>query len=309
MTKNHTNLSITDFPSLHSTPAEQRNLYQKYQLDEETARIAYHYDIDPMFYILVTGGDWNTYSCSIFDDSTQTLTQAQEKKLDTFARLMKLEAGQKVLDVGCGWGGPLVYLCQKYGVTGLGITVSPKSAEYAQARAKAHGVDAQFMVSHWKNLPHTAEFDAIYSDEVLVHIEDLQSFYRQCHRMLKTRGVMCHKELHLTHPEHKNWNDRLGQHVNKVFAYTGNYRLLKEELAFLNAANFQTTEIVDIPIADYHTTVDQHWLPNMFKHKQQLIDLTNEQHYKDIRLYLKCTLRSFNSNIFNQHMVVSEKID
>ena len=93
---------------LEKAPAEARDLYQQYSLDEEINRIAYHYEVEPEFFRIVTGGEWNNYSCSMWEEGF-TLTQAQEKKLDEFARMMGLKKGMRILDVGCGWGGPLVY--------------------------------------------------------------------------------------------------------------------------------------------------------------------------------------------------------
>ena len=95
---------------VESTPIEERNLYQQYSKIDEIDRIAYHYEVDPKFFEIITGGEWNTYSCSFWGSAT-TMTEAQENKLELYAANMGLKKGMNILDVGCGWGGPLVYLC------------------------------------------------------------------------------------------------------------------------------------------------------------------------------------------------------
>src|SRR5258708_38807800 len=117
-------------------------MYQSYEKTEETERSASHYEQDPRFYYYFTGGEWNVYSCILWPNADTTPTQAQEAKLDLLAQQLDLKPGMRILDVGCGWGGPLTYFCKIYGVTGVGIAVSPKQIEAAEARAAKYGVNS-----------------------------------------------------------------------------------------------------------------------------------------------------------------------
>lgn len=294
------------YEKLESAPLNARNLYQSYSFDEEVDRIAYHYEVAPEFFKLVTGGEWNVYSCSMWEEGF-SLTQAQERKLDEFARLMGLKPGMRILDVGCGWGGPLVYLCHKYGVSGHGITISPMAIPVAEERAKKYGVNATFEVVHWKNLRSLQQFDCIYSDEVIVHFNDLDGFFRKANQLLKPGGVMVNKELHFRHSRHKHALDKLSQHINKVYAYTGNYRTLRDELELLDRNAFQLEEIVDIPIADYKKTIGEHWVKNLNDNRRVLEIMTSEQHVKDFKLYLRGICKIFAADVFGLHIVASRK--
>ena len=296
--------TLTDI--LETASNEARNLYQQYDLEEETNRIAYHYEVDANFFKIVTGGQWNTYSCSMWEEGF-SLTQAQEKKLDEFARMMNLKPGMHILDVGCGWGGPLVYLCHKYNVTGHGITISPMAIPVAQARAKKYEANCTFEVVHWQELRCEKQFDAIYSDEVIVHFNDLGGFFKKASQLLKPGGIMVNKELHFKHSKHKHAMDKLSQHINKVYAYTGNYRTLNDELALLDANYFALDEIVDIPISDYHKTISEHWLKNLNVNRQALVSMTSEKHVQDFKLYLKGICRIFSAGVFGLHIVKAKK--
>lgn len=294
------------YEKLESAPLNARNLYQSYNFDEEVDRIAYHYEVAPEFFKRVTGGEWNVYSCSMWEEGF-SLTQAQEKKLDEFARLMDLKSGMRILDVGCGWGGPLVYLCNKYGVSGHGITISPMAIPVAEERARKYGVNATFEVVHWKNLRSLQQFDCIYSDEVIVHFNDLDGFFKKANQLLKPGGVMVNKELHFRHSRHKHALDKLSQHINKVYAYTGNYRTLRDELALLDRNAFQLEEIVDIPIADYKKTIGEHWVKNLNDNRRELEVMTSAQHVKDFKLYLRGICKIFSAEVFGLHIVSSRK--
>lgn len=274
------------------------------QEDEERSR--YHYQQDAEFYYLQTGGDWNVYSCLYWPEEQATGTEAQTAKLDILARMMNLQPGMRILDVGCGWGGPLVYLCEKYGVTGVGITVTPSQRDAAEQRARKHGVDAQFHTVHWQNFHDEQGFDAIYSDEVIVHFHDLQGFFEHSWTLLKPKGMMVHKELHFTHERYMKL-DRTGDHIYKVFGSAGTYRLLGEELLMLNNSNFEMIELFHIPLSHYRRTVD-FWLANMFTHKTRMRELVGEQFYSDYRKYLKIVRWLMNTNTFSLDIVASRKI-
>lgn len=294
------------YEKLESAPLNARNLYQSYNFDEEVDRIAYHYEVAPEFFKRVTGGEWNVYSCSMWEEGF-SLTQAQERKLDEFARLMDLKPGMRILDVGCGWGGPLVYLCNKYGVSGHGITISPMAIPVAEERARKYGVNATFEVVHWKNLRSLQQFDCIYSDEVIVHFNDLDGFFKKANQLLKPGGVMVNKELHFRHSRHKHALDKLSQHINKVYAYTGNYRTLRDELELLDRNAFQLEEIVDIPIADYKKTIGEHWVKNLNDNRRELEMMTSAKHVKDFKLYLRGICKIFSAEVFGLHIVASRK--
>lgn len=287
-------------------PPDGNKPYQAYALEEETIRSAYHYQQNPEFFMTLIGGEWHVYSCWMWEEDF-TITQAQEKKLDKLAKLMDLKKGMHILDVGFGWGGPLVYLCKKYGVRGHGITISPIQIPVARQRAAKYGVDATFEVVHWQNLPEVETYDAIFSDEVMVHFYDLGGFFAKCHRVLKPDGVMVHKELHWTHSSHADFTPRLIQHINKVYGYTGNYRTLHEELKLLDDKNFELKEIFEIPLEHYRKTMGI-WLENLFENRQHLKAITSPQIYKDFRLYIKGYIHGFRLERVGLYIVTSRKI-
>jgi len=290
------------------TIPDEHHLYQTYDQQEESVRVQGHYEQNPQFYYDFTGGEWNVYSGLIWPNATTTLTEAQGAKLDLLAHEMNLKPGMRIMDVGCGWGGPLVYLCKKYSVSGVGITVTPSQVTAAQARAAHHGVDAQFVLSHWENYNDEQGFDAIYSDEASVHFRNLGEFFARCWQWLRPGGRVVNKELHLTHEYFTNF-DRAADHVHAIFGFSGHYHLLAEELQLLNDNNLQLVRVQTIDMQPHYYRTLEHWSANMFNHHAELSALASETVYQDFRKYLKITRRMFASGIFTLEVLTSQKFE
>jgi cyclopropane-fatty-acyl-phospholipid synthase len=150
--------------SLRSAGASRKPLYQSYGKEEEKRRINLHYGKPADFFQLMTGGEWNVYSCNLWENA-QTDTESQTAKLNLFAALANLRPKQRILDVGCGWGGPLVYLCKTFGLSGVGLTASLPQKLATEARAESYGAEVEVFHGHWKDFKPDGKFDLIYSDE------------------------------------------------------------------------------------------------------------------------------------------------
>src|ERR1700716_2980612 len=105
-----------------SAPRQEHQLYHDYSVREDQDRTNVHYEQPPEFFYLFTGGEWNVYSCNLWDTATND-TESQEHKLNRTGELAGLKPGMRILDVGCGWAGPLTYLCKTFGVSGVGLTL------------------------------------------------------------------------------------------------------------------------------------------------------------------------------------------
>ncbi len=132
--------------------------------------IQHHYDVSNRFYEMVLGPSM-TYTCAVFPTEDATLEEAQHTKYDLVARKLGLEQGQRLLDVGCGWGGMVRHAAREFGVRGLGVTLSREQAEWAQAKIKEEGLDHLAEVRHldYRDVQETG-FDAVSSIGLTEHI-------------------------------------------------------------------------------------------------------------------------------------------
>ena len=285
--------------------APEHQLYHAYSADEERQRTNVHYEQPPEFFTLITGGEWNVYSCNLWDPGVSDDTASQEAKLELIAELAGLDEGMRLLDVGCGWAGPLTYLCTRHRLQGVGLTLSPIQKGFADERIARYGADAEVVLAHWQEYTAAKPFDAVYTDEVIVHFNDLGGFFRRCHDLLGRGGVMINKELHLKHPRYALL-ERGGEFVSEIYGDTGNYRTLAEELTLANQAGFDVERVHHIPRHHYETTID-HWLANMHQHRQWLRRLVGAAHYSNFRTYLRLA-RRIQRNV-SLDVVVSRRVD
>ena len=173
-------------------------IYRHYSAEEDRQRTNVHYEQPVEFFYTLTGGEWNVYSGNTWNRAT-TETESQEEKLDLLAGLMELRPGMRILDVGCGWGGPLVYLSKTYGVEGVGLTLSPLQKAAADERIARYGAKVTVLERNWKDYTDDVPFDAVYTDEVIVHFADLDAYFAKVHGLLRPGGIMLNKELHFAH--------------------------------------------------------------------------------------------------------------
>jgi cyclopropane-fatty-acyl-phospholipid synthase len=153
--------------------------------------VAHHYDLRDELYDLFLDAD-KQYSCAYFTDPGNSLDQAQADKKAHIAAKLALEPGQRVLDIGCGWGGMALYLHRVAGVDVLGITLSEHQLNIARQRAVAAGVSdhVKFELIDYRLVE--GRFDRIVSVGMFEHVgaRHYDAFFAKCRALLKPDGVM-----------------------------------------------------------------------------------------------------------------------
>jgi cyclopropane-fatty-acyl-phospholipid synthase len=142
----------------------------RHSLGRDAEAIHHHYDVSNTFYEHVLGPSM-TYTCAVFPTEDATLEEAQANKYDLVARKLDLQDGQRLLDLGCGWGGMVRHAAREYGVKALGVTLSREQASWAMQKIKEEGLDHLAEVRHM-DYRHVEErdFDAISSIGLTEHI-------------------------------------------------------------------------------------------------------------------------------------------
>lgn len=142
----------------------------RHSQERDADAIHHHYDVSNTFYEHVLGPSM-TYTCAIFPSEDATLEEAQAHKYDLICRKLDLKPGQRLLDLGCGWGGMVRHAAKHYGVKALGVTLSAEQASWAADEIKRQGLDdvAEVRFSDYRDVPET-DFDAISSIGLTEHI-------------------------------------------------------------------------------------------------------------------------------------------
>ncbi len=172
-----------------------RPLQQLNSLTKSLQNVAHHYDLSNDFYKLWLDDDMQ-YSCAYWSDGVQSLEAAQNAKKAHIAAKLALEPGQRVLDIGCGWGGMALYLNAKADVDVLGITLSEEQLKLARERADMAGVShrVKFELIDYRDLAkrEVQGFDRIVSVGMFEHVgvPQFDTFFRSCSNLMTDQGVM-----------------------------------------------------------------------------------------------------------------------
>jgi cyclopropane-fatty-acyl-phospholipid synthase len=278
--------------------AELRPSGKRHSKERDARAVRHHYDVSNEFFELFLGPTM-VYSCAIWrDGEMKTLEEAQEEKLDTVARKLQIKEGERILDVGCGWGGFPLWAATKYGANVVGITLSPPQAEKARQRAEQAGVAdrVDVRVMDYRDLPSLGEkFDAIASIGMVEHVgsanidlyaETLASLLNPGGRLLN-HGIT---RLRHTDPEAGDFSERY------VFPDAAPLHLSRNLLA-LERAGFITHHVEDFG-PDYAETL-KHWAQNLDDNLDQATRLAGEERIRVWRLYLRMAKNGFDSRFLN----------
>ncbi len=136
----------------------------------DAAAIAHHYDVSNAFYEWILGPSM-AYTCAVFPTADASLQEAQQEKFDLVCRKLDLRPGQRLLDVGCGWGGMARHAAQHYGVNVVAVTLSEQQARWGQRMIAEAGLDRLVDLRHgdYRDVPETG-FDAVSSIGLTEHI-------------------------------------------------------------------------------------------------------------------------------------------
>ena len=262
---------------------------RRYSLSRDRRSVRHHYDLPPEFFALFLDESM-TYSCAIFSRGATTLEEAQETKLELVCTKLGLEPGERVLDVGCGWGSFALHAAQRHGVSVVGITLSPPQAETARRRAAEAGLadKIEIRVQDWRELSGE-RFDAIASIGMVEHVGDehIDDYAVRLRDLLAPGGRLLNHgiaRLTLGDPRGGPFTQRY------VFPDGAPLPLSRMTLAFERAA--LTIDHVEGFAADYAETL-RHWYTRFDERLDEARRLAGDERVRVWRLYLRAARWGF----------------
>ncbi len=271
--------------------SELRPSGHRHSRERDARAVRHHYDVSNEFFSLFLDESM-TYSCAIFSRGAETLEAAQEEKLETVCRKLELKEGERVLDVGCGWGSFPLWAATRHGARVVGITLSPPQAERARERAAAAGVAdrVEIRVMDYRDLAGE-RFDAIASIGMVEHVgaEQIDVYARTLAGLLEPGGRLLNHgiaRLRHTDPEAGPFSERY------VFPDAEPLHLSRVLLA-LERAGFVTSHVEEFG-ADYAQTL-RHWAQRLDENLDEAIRLAGAERVRVWRLYLRAARNGFES--------------
>ena len=270
----------------------------------DAAAIRYHYDVGNEFFALFLDESM-TYSCALFSRGAQTLAEAQQAKLDLIAQKLELTAGQRVLDVGCGWGSFAIHAAREYGVNVTGITLSPSQAELARTLVADAGVAdrVEIRIADYRALTDEP-YDAIASIGMAEHVgqSQIDLYAHSLFRALKPGGIVLNHAISLMRPEEDPLADKFT--MRYVFPDGEPLLLSRVQLAF-ERAHFRT-EHVEGFMTDYAVTL-RHWHDRLDEHPVEAERLAGPERLRIWRLYLRAARHGFDVGYTSVYQLKARK--
>ena len=249
--------------------------------------VAHHYDIGNALYRLFLDADLQ-YSCGYFTDPANGLEQAQLDKKTHIAAKLDLRPGQRVLDIGCGWGGLALYLNRVAGVEVLGVTLSEEQIRIARERAEVAGVADRVRFEFIDYREVEGQFDRIVSVGMFEHVgpPQFRTFFRKCRALLAADGVM------LLHTIGRIGKPGTTDRFIQKYIFPGGYvPALSEVMAASEGSRLMLSDCEILRLHYYHTI--RHWYARVQEHETEIVAMYDARFYRLWLFYLAAVMTMF----------------
>lgn len=279
---------------------------KRHSIERDRQAIAYHYNASNDFYALWLDSRM-VYSCAYFASPGDALDVAQERKLDYICRKLRLRPGQKLLDVGCGWGGLIMHAARHYGVDATGITLSEAQAKLATERITAQNLEerCRVLLCDYRELDDTA-YDALVSVGMFEHVgaEMLPKYFRLAWEKLRPRGVF------LNHGIACNATVQLTPGPSFIDSYIFPDGELVPINVTLRHAEENGFEVRDVEsLREHYTLTLRHWVSRLEARHEHALRCVDEATYRSWRLYMAGSAHGFNIGRLNLYQTLLVKTD
>ncbi|HPU13268.1 MAG TPA: class I SAM-dependent methyltransferase [Aeromicrobium sp.] len=273
----------------------------RHSKERDAGVIEHHYDVSNRFYELVLGPSM-TYTCAVFPVDTATLEQAQDEKYDLVCRKLDLKPGDRLLDLGCGWGSMVRFAARNYGVRALGVTLSAEQAAWAASEIDRQGLGATAEVRHcdYRDVAETG-FDAVSSIGLTEHIgvKNYPAYFGFARDRLKVGGRMLNHCI--TRPDN-NSRALAGQFIDRYVFPDGELTGAGRIVTAMQNAGFEVRHLENLR-EHYALTLTQ-WCENLQTHWDEALAEVSIGRARVWGLYMAGSRLAFERNEIELHHVL-----
>lgn len=289
---------------LPSAPPE-RTEHDK-QMDAEA--ISYHYDLSNDFYALWLDQQM-IYSCGYFRSPEDSLATAQTQKLDHLCRKLRLKPGERLLDVGCGWGGLARHAAKFYDVQVHGITLSKAQLELANQRNDEAGLGDKVTLElrDYRDLPGDESFDKVVSVGMFEHVghANLDSYFRILYDQVKPGGLVMNHGITSRHVDGRQVGLGAGKFIGRYVFPHGELPHLSMAIARMSDQGFEVLDVEGLRV--HYARTLEHWSRNLEHKLEQASQHVSDKALRIWRVYLAGCAYGFRRNWMNIHQILAVK--
>jgi len=259
--------------------------------------ITYHYDVSNEFYGLWLDRN-RVYSCAYFEEPQDSLDVAQEKKLDLICRKLMLKPGERLLDIGCGWGGLILRAAEKFGARATGITLSENQRDYVNEEIRRRGLEGRVDVRlmDYRDVPEDSPYDKIASVGMFEHVgrRNLAEYFGKIHRLLRPGGLVMNHGITSTAVEANGLGSGIAEFVDDYVFPGGELTHVSNVIQEMAAAGLEPLDAENL--RPHYARTLWSWVERLESRQGEAIKLIGEHKYRIWRIYMAGSAYAFERN-------------
>ncbi|WP_255950307.1 SAM-dependent methyltransferase [Streptomyces odontomachi] len=273
----------------------------------DKAAVSHHYDVGNDFYELVLGPSM-VYSCAYWEPGdAATLENAQRDKLELICRKLDLKPGERLLDVGCGWGSMAIHAAREHGVRVVGVTLSTEQAAYARKRIADEGLTdrVEIRVQDYRDVVD-GPYDAISSIGMAEHVGSVRylEYTQDLYALLKPGGRLLNHQI-ARRPVQDESAYRVDPFIDAYVFPDGELAPVGTTVGLLERAGFEVRDVESI--REHYALTLRRWVANLEAGWRTAVRLTSPGRARVWRLYMAACALSFERNRIGVNQVLAVK--
>jgi cyclopropane-fatty-acyl-phospholipid synthase len=274
----------------------------------DAGAIQHHYDVSNTFYEWVLGPSM-TYTCAVYPHPDATLEEAQENKYRLVFEKLRLRPGDRLLDVGCGWGALVVRAAQR-GARAVGITLSENQYAHAKDLVAHLGLEShcEIRLQDYRDVPELGSYDKVVSVGMFEHVgvKNLPLYFGQMKTLLADGGAMLMHGITATDPDRRRVGRGAGEFIHRYVFPDGE---LPHISAVLRAMAIAGLEVADVESLRRHYALTlSHWANRLDARPDAARAAAGEKRFRIWRVYMAGCAYGFRENWMNIHQVLACKL-
>jgi cyclopropane-fatty-acyl-phospholipid synthase len=278
---------------------------RRHSIPRDRQAVRHHYDVSNEFYRLILGPSM-VYSCAYFSHPDGTLEAAQKRKLDLICRKLRLARGDRLLDIGCGWGSLVIHAAANYGVRAVGVTVSEPQAALARERVREQGLEdrIEVRVADYREV-RDGPFDKVASVGMYEHVgrSELNAYVGRVETLLRPGGLFLNHGIARLFSQPPSSETFIWRYIFP----DGELHPVTDVMVCMQRSGLEVHDVESL--REHYPLTLRRWLANLQAHRDEAIALVGPERERTWELYLLASALGFEDRDTTVYQVLTSRHD